>query len=217
MIEPINLRLIIEAVIVTAVMIAAGVAEAHAYMVARRKSPAEVARIEAQTDERLNRYRQMQKEQQAEIDELRRDLTEAREKLEILREEMTADHEEMAEMRVEMTEWRAGMRLVFQQMQIAGITPAWQPRERPPRENPRRRGNKPPGSLNEEVLPIILASLFNIEELDLLAVDVGARPEDLIGQTIDRRAASLVLWARRHSRLDLLVAKTKQLRPDGGL
>lgn len=217
MVDPINLRLVIEAVIVTAAMIAAGAMGGYAYMVARRKSPAEVARIEAQTDERLNRYRQTQKEQQVEIDELRRDLAEAREKLEILREEMTADREEMADMRVEMSEWRAGMRMVFQQMQIAGITPAWQPRERPPRENSRRRGNKPPAALNEEVLPIILASLFNIEELDNLAVDVGARPEDLIGQTIDRRATSLVLWARRHSRLDLLVAKTKQLRPDGGL
>lgn len=66
-----------------------------------------------------------------------------------------------------------------------------------------------------ESLPVILAALFNNEELDDLALRVGARPEDLIGSTVTRRAHSLALWARRHSKLDRLVAVARSLRPEG--
>lgn len=193
--EPNSARLVVEAVLVTAAMIAAGAVGGYVFLAARRQSPSVIAQMEA----RIDRHRQKLDEQQSEIDELR--------------EAMTADREEMAEMKIEMAEWRAGMRMVFQQMQAAGLTPAWQPRERPPRE-PRRRVSS--GSAVES-LPAILASLFNNEELDDLAVRVGARPEDLMGETITRRANSLVLWARRYSRLDDLVRIARQLRPEGGI
>lgn len=66
-------------------------------------------------------------------------------------------------------------------------------------------------------LPAVLAELFNNEELDDLAGRIGARPDDLMGETINRRAYSLVQWARRNRRLDKLAAIARQLRPEGGI
>lgn len=73
----------------------------------------------------------------------------------------------------------------------------------------------PPAVQTEDSLPVILAALFNHEELEDLAFRIGARPEDLKGETISRRAVSLVLWARRREKLDQLVRLAKVLRPDG--
>lgn len=65
-------------------------------------------------------------------------------------------------------------------------------------------------------LPGMLARLFNNEELDDLASRVGARPEDMMGETIARRAVSLVQWAQRRDKLDALIATACDLRPNGG-
>lgn len=60
----------------------------------------------------------------------------------------------------------------------------------------------------------MLVDNFNLDELETLAVSFGIRWDELRGETLQIKAASLVLWAeRRESLYALLVAIIKQ-RPD---
>lgn len=47
----------------------------------------------------------------------------------------------------------------------------------------------------------ILVDKYSMDELRILAGDVGARWDNLRGETLVARAASLVAWAERHDRL----------------
>lgn len=146
--------------------------------------PDALARMEA----RLDRQRAQLEAHQAEIDELRA--------------ESAADREKMAVMQIEMAEWRAGMRLVFEQLRALNITPAWTPRESPPRYS-RRPANK----LAERI-----GRQFNHEELDNLAfdMDIGA---DEIGEGSDEtRARRLVELAERRGLVTKLGARVNELR-----
>lgn len=55
---------------------------------------------------------------------------------------------------------------------------------------------------------------FSIEEIDGLALSVAIKPDQLEGETSGERARSLVLAAERRSRLQRLIRKAKEERPD---
>lgn len=54
---------------------------------------------------------------------------------------------------------------------------------------------------------------FSLEELEVLAVDVGAKWDNLAGNTLIARAASLVAWAERNDRLLTLLVAVVNVRP----
>ena len=142
-------------------------------------------------DERLNKMRGRYDTQQEEIDELRA--------------EMLNDREELAELRVEIAEWRAGMRLVFAQLQAAGITPAWSPREQPTSRASRR--------VNAG-LAARIARQFNRSEIDDLAYELGFVPEDIKGETATAHARELTDLAWRRGLSEALAKRVSELRPE---
>ena len=88
----------------------------------------------------------------------------------------------------------------------------------PPAELERPIVTPPPtGDDYQASLPAILSTLFNDEELDDLAFRIGAQPDNLKGETLTRRANSLVRWAQARGKLDRLVDVANGLRPEGGI
>ena len=146
-------------------------------------------------DERLNKMRGRYDTQQEEIDELRA--------------EMLNDREELAELRVEIAEWRAGMRLVFAQLQAAGITPAWQPREQPRTQPLSRASRRVNAGLAERI-----ARQFNRSEIDDLAYELGFVPEDINGETATAHARELTDLAWRRGLSEALAKRVIELRGD---
>lgn len=144
-------------------------------------------------DERLNKMRGRYDTQQEEIDELRA--------------EMLNDREELAELRVEIAEWRAGMRLVFAQLQTAGITPAWQPSEQP-RTQPSSRSSRRVSA----ALAARIARQFNREEIDGLAYDLGIIPDEFAGETAVAHARELTDLAWRRGLSEALTKRVIELR-----
>lgn len=69
---------------------------------------------------------------------------------------------------------------------------------------------------NDVLLVKSLAALFNLEELDDLAFQIGIAPDNLSGDTVSKRSLSLVTFARRRSKVDELIRVARALRPKGG-
>lgn len=59
----------------------------------------------------------------------------------------------------------------------------------------------------------VLVERFSLEELEVLAIDAGARWDNLPGDTLLARAASLVAWAERNDRLLTLLVAVVNVRP----
>lgn len=59
----------------------------------------------------------------------------------------------------------------------------------------------------------VLVEQFDMDELEILATDAGARWDNLRGDTLIVRAASLVAWAERHERLLTLMQHIVAARP----
>ena len=132
---------------------------------------------------------------QNEIDDLRRTINDNHESYE----------EELAELRAVLDEWWHGMKLVFEQMAAAQLTPVWQPKPMPVK---RKRADKPSSALAEK-----LAAQFSIEELNNLAFDIGVLPEEFGGATREARARELVELCHRRGITLALEARRKELRP----
>lgn len=131
---------------------------------------------------------------QHEIDELRRIIDDNHESYE----------EELAELRAVLDEWWHGMRLVFEQMTAAQLTPVWQPKPIPAR---RRKVERPSSALAEKI-----AQQFNIDEMNSMAFDIGILPEEFVGATRDARARELVELCHRRGITAALEARRKELR-----
>ena len=58
-----------------------------------------------------------------------------------------------------------------------------------------------------------LIERFSLEELEVLASDVGATWDNLHGDTLLARASSLVAWAERNDRLLALLIAVVNARP----
>jgi hypothetical protein len=59
----------------------------------------------------------------------------------------------------------------------------------------------------------VLVERFSLEELKVLAVDVGAKWDNLSGDTLIARSVSLVAWAERNERLLPLLVAVATARP----
>jgi len=172
------------------VLLALGLATPGLFLLWRTLiAPSVMAKMEARQD----RLRTALDAQQDEIDELR--------------DAMTADREELASMKIVMAEWRAGMRLVFQQLQAAGIVPVWQPRTDDPPPAHARTSRK-----LESALAGRIARQFNVTEIDNLAFDMGIMRDELSGDTREDRARQLVAMAWRRDFSSALVARVNELR-----
>lgn len=55
---------------------------------------------------------------------------------------------------------------------------------------------------------------FSLEEIDGLALSIGIKPDQLDGDTSGERSRALVLAADRRSRLQRLIRKAREERPD---
>lgn len=137
------------------------------------------------------------------LDRQRRQLDEQQEEIDELRALMTSDRERLAVMQIEMAEWRAGMRLVFEQLKALDITPVWTPRETPPHYMVTR----PTNTLAERI-----AAQFDITEMNNLAIDIGLDYEEIAGETKEARARGLVRLAERRGLTDALTKRVNKLR-----
>lgn len=60
----------------------------------------------------------------------------------------------------------------------------------------------------------MLIDRFNLDEMQSLAIDIGATWENLSGQTLIGKAGALVSWAERHAKLMALMHAVILARPD---
>jgi len=68
--------------------------------------------------------------------------------------------------------------------------------------------------VSEVALRDVLTTFFDISELQSLGVDVGARWEELPGETLTEKAIALIEWVRRRGRYDVLIQSIRNVRPD---
>lgn len=68
--------------------------------------------------------------------------------------------------------------------------------------------------VNTAVLSTKIGRLFNIEEMNNLALELGFDPEDIDGDTRTSRAARLVGYATRRGMIGQLIAKCEEFRPN---
>lgn len=205
--NPSETRLVIEVALVTMAFTGVMATGLWAYVQARRNAPGALAELAASNDELARQIRALQRDR--EHDHLM--LLQLHTRLE---NQTTYNRQQAAYIQQQATYsamLASRLRDLGQDVPAAPGTPPSPPPEMNTPLTLRATND------DENALPAMLAALFNNEELDDLALSIGAKPEDLIGSTITRRANSLVLWARRHGRLDKLVKKARELRPDGGI
>lgn len=61
--------------------------------------------------------------------------------------------------------------------------------------------------------PATISQHFNMEEMEMLATDLGIEPEDIAGQTRHQRAYALCDYADRHGMRSKLLRELRRLRP----
>lgn len=205
--NPSETRLVIEVALVTAAFTVALGVGLWAYVQARRNAPGAVAELSASQDELARQLRNVERDRISD----RQTLLQLHTRLEI----QAVYSRQQA---VYIQQQAAYSAMLADRLRHLGqdVPPAPGAPPSPPPELDAPLVLRPAVNPDREnTLPEALATLFNNEELDDLALRVGARPEDLIGSTVGRRAASLVLWARRRGRFDRLVSEAQKLRPDG--
>lgn len=200
-----DVRLLVEAVVVTTGFIGLMIVAGWGVVQSRRRTPDAIEELTISNSELSRRVRSLEKDR--ERDHLV--MLQMQTRLEI----QSAYSRALADYSRQQAAYSAMLADRLRSLgQDVPPSPGNPPTPPPDLLTPLPVGDVPPPA---ESLPVILAALFNNEELDDLALRSGARPEDLIGSTVSRRAHSLVLWARRHNRLDKLVAIARQLRPEG--
>ncbi len=68
---------------------------------------------------------------------------------------------------------------------------------------------------NDAAITMVITSLFNLEEMEELTLQLGIKVEDLNGQTLTQKARALVAYMRRRRRIQELINKIDELRPRG--
>jgi len=202
-------RLIIEVALITMAFTGVLATGLWAYVQARRNTPGAVAELVASNDDIARRLRAMERGRESDHEMLLKMQT----RLELQSAFGRAQTEYIGRQAAYSAMLADRLRQLGQDVPPAPGNPPMPP---PELSTPLILRPVEPAGI-ENSLPGILAELFNNEELDDLAGRIGARPEDLIGETINRRAYSLVQWARRHRKLDKLASIARQLRPEGGI
>lgn len=111
--------------------------------------------------------------------------------------------EELLELRLELIEHARGVEILINQVIAGGMVPQWMPRTK----KPRRGGVR-------DLLSRRIEELFNLEELNSLAVDVGINPEEVPGETLSSRVRALVELSYRRGLLETLSDRVSELRPN---
>ena len=184
-------RLLIEVVLVTLALTVGGGVSLWGFVQMRRRTPDTVAHLEASNSDMARRLRALEKRQeQYHADQLRMQT-----RLEIQSEysRRLADY----------------ARMLADRLRGLGETNI-PPAPAPPDYD--LRGATAP---DNKALPLILAALFNLDELEDLILRLGIAAADIPGDTLRRRCRELVAYCDRHSRSDELIALARQLRPEG--
>lgn len=124
-------------------------------------------------------------------------------------DELAEAHLAIRELRAEMTKLEAYLQVVIRAFREATGT------EPPPMPASLLQVNVP--ASEDRPLAVALSALFDREELDDLAFQLGIGVEELTGETRSKRARSLVDYCRRHSLSNELIALARKLRPEGKL
>lgn len=117
------------------------------------------------------------------------------------------DHKAMMQLQLRIVELEIGVRILTAQLRREGLIPEWVPQS--------ATSDSQDDSLNDQVLQQALAALFSMEELTDLADRLNVPDGEINGDTVTRRARTLVHYMKRRNRLDELVALARQLRPKG--
>jgi hypothetical protein len=125
-----------------------------------------------------------------------------RERIRELESLRATDHALITTLQEQMDEFRRGVRLLVEQLEQAKITPVWVPS--------RSMLN---GQLSTELRRFI-HSHFNHEEIDDLALRLGANPDDITGQSLLARSRSIVGYAERNELMEQLADLVRELRPN---
>lgn len=117
------------------------------------------------------------------------------------------DHTTMMQMALEIETWKTYAVLLAQRLRaFTEDVPA------PPNAPP-----MPPPPPDDRTLAAVIASLFNIDEANDLAFQLGINPDEIEGDTATERAIALVRYARRRDLILELVTTARKLRPKGEL
>lgn len=117
--------------------------------------------------------------------------------------------DETERLRQEVRELWQGVRALIAQIEAVPLTPVWQPPAKTPAKPGRLTGDL--AALRDRI-----SEKFSIEEINDLAFRLGADPEDLVGESRQARARSLVNRFKSLDRIDELRGLCAALRPDGG-
>jgi hypothetical protein len=180
---------LILAAIVAAVGGAVGAASAWALARLRHEPPAIIT---------PNAYREME----AALADMTRQQNETR-------AQQAADHLTMRQMATQITRLEIMvLRLSEQVRQLGGVPVAGM-----------EPSLAPPAPPDNRTLAMVLASLFNADELADLAMRLDIPDGRIAGETIDAKARALVEYQRRRGvkQTDNLIKLAAELRPDGGL
>lgn len=126
-----------------------------------------------------------------------------------IRAQQAADHVAMSKLQVRVTDLEIGVRVLSAQVRRLGEEPEYKIPDAPALVSV-----KP---ANDRALAQTIAALFNRDEIDDLAFRLGINGEEISGDTVTKRARSLVDYARRHSVTEELIATARQLRPEGDI
>lgn len=126
-----------------------------------------------------------------------------------LRAQITAGHLTMRQMATQITRLEIIVLKLSEQVRQLGGVPVAVMETMPP----------PQPATDNRTLAMVLASLFNGDELADLALRLGIPDGRIVGETIDAKARSLVEYQRRRGvkQTDNLIKLAAELRPDGGL
>lgn len=206
-----DVRLLIEAVLVTAGFIGLIIVSAWGVVQSRRRKPSALHDLMTSNDELARRVRVLEKDR--ERDHLTLLRMQTRLEMQSAYSRALADYSRQQAAYSAMLADR--LRALGQDVPASPGNPPAPPAELQEATTPTVAARQQAG--DDRALKIALVALFNREELDDLAFQAGIRSEDIGGETVDARALSLVKYARRHGYLAELIAAARRLRPEGEL
>lgn len=207
-----DVRLLIEAVVVTAGFIGLMIVAAWGVVQSRRRTPDALEELTASNNELSRRVRTLEKDR--ERDHLALLRMQTRLEIQSAYSRALADYSRQQAAYSAMLADR--LRSLGQDVPPSPGNPPAPPVElQEPLPAPTAAVERQMG--DDRALKTALAALFNRDELDDLAFQVGINSDAVGGETTDARARALVAYARRHGRLEELVAAARRLRPEGEL
>lgn len=193
---PENARLVIEAIVVTLALSVAGGYALYAFAENKRREPgalSEMHNLVAEMSERMDGYERGR----------------------------ARDRQEMERLRVDLGMWKNFSRVQADYIQlVVGLLQRLGYTDIPPAPVPPVTAAEQTAlddAANDRSAAVILASLFDMEELDDLAFQLGVDHGQIEGTTVTRKARSMVTYFKRRGRLDDLIALARKERPEGGI